>query len=49
MKSFRISLIAAALLASSALQAADVDLYGRIDTGYFSIRSTTANLRTPSP
>ena len=30
MKSFRISLIAAALLASGALQAADVDLYGRI-------------------
>lgn len=34
MKSFRISLIAAALLASGALQAADVDLYGRIDTGF---------------
>ncbi len=34
MKSFRISLIAAALLASSALQAADIDLYGRIDTGF---------------
>ena len=34
MKSFRISLIAAALLASGALQAADVDLYGRIDTAF---------------
>lgn len=34
MKSFRISLIAAALLASGALQAADIDLYGRIDTGF---------------
>lgn len=34
MKSFRVSLIAAALLASGALQAADVDLYGRIDTGF---------------